>query len=132
MYTDPNRVHADIPGTVEGNPVFIYHDAFNANKAEVEDLKTRYRAGKVGDGEVKEKLYHAIESALNPMRERRAEYESQPGLIENIILEGTEKTRAIVKQTVFDIRKQMGFTAVTNQLRRRVERELKKKSNDAA
>lgn len=127
MYTDPNRIHADIPGTVEGNPVFIYHDAFNTNKAEVADLKERYRAGKVGDGEVKEKLYLAIENTLNPMRERRAEYESQPGLIENIILEGTEKTRAVVKQTVYDIRKQMGFTSVTNQLRRRVERELKKK-----
>jgi len=49
MYTDPNRVRADIPGTVEGNPVFIYHDAFNPDTAEVEDLKTRYRAGKVGD-----------------------------------------------------------------------------------
>ena len=56
MYTDPKRVRADIPGTVEGNPVFIYHDAFNPNTAEVEDLKARYRAGKVGDVEVKTKL----------------------------------------------------------------------------
>ena len=45
MYTDPKRVRADIPGTVEGNPVFTYHDAFNANLEEVEDLKSRYRAG---------------------------------------------------------------------------------------
>src|SRR5215831_2524458 len=44
MYTDPKRVRADVPGTVEGNPVFIYHDAFNPDKAEVEDLKSRYRA----------------------------------------------------------------------------------------
>src|SRR5882672_11439257 len=49
MYTDPKRIRADIPGTVEGNPVFVYHDAFNPNAAEVEDLKERYRAGKVGD-----------------------------------------------------------------------------------
>ena len=56
MYTDPKRVRADIPGTVEGNPVFIYHDAFNPNIAEVDDLKARYRAGKVGDVEVKTKL----------------------------------------------------------------------------
>ena len=49
MYTDPNRVRADIPGRVEGNPVFIYHDAFNPNVAEVDDLKDRYRQGKVGD-----------------------------------------------------------------------------------
>lgn len=126
MYTDPNRIHADIPGIVEGNPVFIYHDAFNTNKAEVEDLKTRYRAGKICDEEVKDKLFTSIEITLNPMRERRARYEAQPGLIESVILEGTEKTRAIVKQTVFDIRKQMGFAAVTNQLRRRVERQSKK------
>ena len=45
MYTDPKRVRADIPGTVEGNPVFIYHDAFNPNRAEVDDLKARYREG---------------------------------------------------------------------------------------
>ena len=56
MYTDPKRVRADIPGTVEGNPVFVYHDAFNPNTAEVDDLKARYRAGKVGDVEVKTKL----------------------------------------------------------------------------
>ena len=72
MYTDPKRVRADIPGTVEGNPVFIYHDAFNPNRAEVEDLKARYRAGKVGDVEVKTKLAAAINALLEPMRERRA------------------------------------------------------------
>ncbi len=60
MYTDPKRIRADIPGTVEGNPVFMYHDAFNADTAEVEDLKTRYRAGKVGDVEVKTKLAKAV------------------------------------------------------------------------
>jgi len=47
MYTDPNRIHADIPGTVEGNPVFAYHEVFNPNREEVEDLQTRYRAGTV-------------------------------------------------------------------------------------
>ena len=53
MYTDPKRVRADTPGTVEGNPVFIYHDAFNSDLAQIEDFKTRYRAGTVGDVEVK-------------------------------------------------------------------------------
>ena len=61
MYTDPKRVRADIPGTVEGNPVFMYHDAFNPDTAEVEDLKARYRAGKVGDVEVKKKLARGAE-----------------------------------------------------------------------
>src|SRR5690606_23505047 len=75
MYTDPNRIRADIPGTVEGNPVFIYHDAFNPDTAEVDDLKERYRQGRVGDVEVKKKLYRAIEAFLEPVRERRAQYE---------------------------------------------------------
>src|SRR5690349_10155033 len=72
MYTDPKRIRADIPGTVEGNPVFIYHDAFNPNRAEVDDLKARYREGKVGDVEVKTKLAAAINELLSPMRARRA------------------------------------------------------------
>ena len=65
-------MRADIPGTVEGNPVFIYHDAFNPNTAEVDDLKARYRAGKVGDVEVKTKLANALNAHLDPIRERRA------------------------------------------------------------
>ena len=68
------------PGTVEGNPVFDYHDAFNPNKEEVEDLKARYRAGKVGDVEVKTKLAAAINAMLDPIRERRAQALAQPGL----------------------------------------------------
>ena len=72
MYTDPKRVRADIPGTVEGNPVFVYHDVFNPDVAEVDDLKARYRAGTVGDVEVKTKLAAALNAVLEPMRERRA------------------------------------------------------------
>ena len=69
MYTDPNRIHATDPGRVEGNPVFIYHDAFNPNTDEVDDLKTRYRAGTVGDVEVKTLLADAINRFLEPSRE---------------------------------------------------------------
>jgi tryptophanyl-tRNA synthetase len=72
MYTDPKRLRATDPGTVEGNPVFIYHDAFNPSKAEVDDLKERYRVGKVGDVEVKQKLAVAINNFLEPIREKRA------------------------------------------------------------
>jgi tryptophanyl-tRNA synthetase len=126
MYTDPKRIRADIPGTVEGNPVFIYHDVFNPNKAEVEDLKSRYRAGKVGDVEVKEKLAVAINAFLDPMRERRARFEADSGLVDRLIVEGTERTRAEVKQTVFDMRKAMGLAAVWNQIRRRAERSTSK------
>ncbi|MGQ9668067.1 MAG: tryptophan--tRNA ligase, partial [Anaerolineae bacterium] len=87
MYTDPKRIRADIPGTVEGNPVFIYHDIFNPDKEEVEDLKARYRAGRVGDVEVKEKLAIALNNFLDPIRERRAYFAGQKGLVERIIYE---------------------------------------------
>ncbi|WKZ31431.1 MAG: tryptophan--tRNA ligase [Candidatus Dojkabacteria bacterium] len=73
MYTDPNRIRATDPGRVEGNPVFIYHDYFNEDKDEINDLKERYVKGTVGDVEVKEKLYAAIEKMLQPVREKRAE-----------------------------------------------------------
>src|SRR5690606_24689365 len=78
MFTDPNRIRADIPGRVEGNPVFIYHDAFNPNTDEINDLKERYVLGKVGDVEVKRKLSAALNNFLEPIRERRASYEAQP------------------------------------------------------
>jgi tryptophanyl-tRNA synthetase len=120
MFTDPNRIRADIPGTVEGNPVFIYHDAFNPNRAEVEDLKTRYHAGTVGDVEVKQKLARAINALLEPMRERRAIYD-QPGLIESLLYEGTLRVREETKTTLYAMQKVMGFTGVWNRIRRKAE-----------
>lgn len=133
MFTDKNRVHADIPGTVEGNPVFVYHDAFNPNKAEVQDLKERYRKGSVGDVEVKEKLTTALNQFLDPMRERRAKYEEDKGFIEECIISGTQKVREEVKQTVFEMRKTMGLASVWNRMRRKVEKRTKKaqKENEA-
>lgn len=122
MYTDPNRIRADIPGTVEGNPVFAYHDVFNDNRAEVEDLKQRYREGKVGDVEVKEKLAAAVNRYLDPMRERRAKYEQQSGLVDQLIVEGTARTRKEVQATVIEVRKAMGISAAFNQIRRKAER----------
>jgi tryptophanyl-tRNA synthetase len=100
MYTDPKRVRADIPGTVEGNPVFIYHDAFNPNRDEVEDLKARYRAGRVGDVEVKTKLAAAINALLEPMRERRRTALARPGYLRNLLVEGSQKARAIAEETM--------------------------------
>lgn len=104
MYTDPKRVRADIPGTVEGNPVFIYHDAFNPDVAEVEDLKARYRQGKVGDVEVKTKLARAINAMLDPMRERRAEVLRDPNRIREILEDGSRRARAIAQETMERVR----------------------------
>ena len=104
MYTDPKRVRADIPGTVEGNPVFIYHDAFNPDVAEVDDLKTRYRAGTVGDVEVKTKLAQAINAMLEPMRERRREVLARPGYVREIAVEGSRRARGIAQSTMERVR----------------------------
>ncbi len=102
MYTDPKRVRADIPGTVEGNPVFSYHDAFNPDTAEVDDLKARYRAGKVGDVEVKTRLAQAINAMLDAMRARRREIE--PERVHEILVEGSKKARAIARGTMERVR----------------------------
>ena len=104
MYTDPKRVRADIPGTVEGNPVFLYHDAFNPNVEEVEDLKARYRAGKVGDVEVKTKLAAAINAMLDPIRERRAQAIARQDYIRDVLMDGSKKARAVAQETMDRVR----------------------------
>ncbi|MGD8597123.1 MAG: tryptophan--tRNA ligase [Anaerolineae bacterium] len=109
MYTDPNRVRADIPGRVEGNPVFVYHDAFNPDVEEVSELKARYRQGRVGDVEVKRKLAKAVNEFLEPMRQRRTQYESQPGLVDDILIEGSRRVRAIAQETMGMVYDAMGL-----------------------
>jgi tryptophanyl-tRNA synthetase len=107
MYTDPTRVHPTDPGHVEGNPVFTYHDVFNPDKAEVEDLKERYRKGTVGDVEVKEKLFNALSAFLEPIRARREQFASKPEHVREIIVEGTRKGRAVAQETMAEVRSAM-------------------------
>ena len=126
MYTDPNRIRADIPGTVEGNPVFAYHDAFNPNVVEVEDLKDRYRTGNVGDVEVKEKLAGVLNDFLDPVRERRARYAADTGLVDQLLVEGTAKASVEAQETLYAVRKAMGLTGVWNRMRRSAEKRAKK------
>ncbi len=110
MFTDPNRVRADIPGRVEGNPVFIYHDLFNPDTDEVDDLKARYRNGAVGDVEVKKKLARALNAFLAPIRERRSEFAGRDGLVEEILDQGNRAMRAVAKETMERVRDAMGIT----------------------
>ncbi len=110
MFTDPNRVRADIPGRVEGNPVFIYHDLFNPDTAEVDDLKDRYRAGTVGDVEVKRKLAQALNDFLEPIRERRAGFAARKGIVEEILHAGNETLRSVAGDTMQRVHEAMGLT----------------------
>ncbi len=122
MFTDPNRIRADIPGTVEGNPVFIYHDIFTPDKALVEDMKTRYRAGNITDTEVKDHLITSLETFLAPIRERRAALDAQPsGYVDKLIKEGTEKTRELVQHNLKAMKKAMGISGIRNAIWRKAE-----------
>lgn len=118
MYTDPNRVRADVPGKVEGNPVFIYHDIFNPDKDEVEEFKRRYREGTVGDVEVKLSLAKALNQFLDPIRERRQHYQQEKGLVEQIIYEGTEKMNEIGNATLKEMKSLMGLSGIWKKISR--------------
>ncbi len=109
MYTDPKRIHASDPGTVEGNPVFVYLDAFReaSDNAQISEYKKLYEAGQVGDIEVKKYLAKILNNFLDPIRIRRAEYEKDPGLVDRILKEGTEKAREEARKTLQEVKKAM-------------------------
>ncbi|MEX2158302.1 MAG: tryptophan--tRNA ligase [Dehalococcoidia bacterium] len=104
MFTDPTRLRATDPGHIEGNPVFMYHDAFNPNTAEVQDLKERYVAGKVGDVEVKQKLIAALNAFLDPIRERRAHYAAHPEIARDALASGTAFGKKTAEATMAEVR----------------------------
>jgi tryptophanyl-tRNA synthetase len=110
MYTDPKRLRATDPGTVERNPVFIYHDAFNADRAEVDELKERYEAGKVGDVEVKKRLAKAINVFLEPIRERRAYFLAHPTVPHDVLASGIRRMQAEAKATMEIVRSLTGLS----------------------
>lgn len=118
MYTDPNRVHAHIPGKTEGNPVFIYHDIFNSDKQAVESMKERYRQGSVGDVEVKERLIEVINAFLDPIRRRRCELEEEKGYVEEVVYEGTMKMLDISNDTLKEVKSIMGLSGTWNKISR--------------
>lgn len=120
MFTDPKRIHGNEPGKVEGNPVFIYLEAFDEEiknqkekfpkgnlKIKIEEYKKRYREGKVKDVEVKEFLVEVLGEFLGPIRKRRSGFEDQPELIEKILKEGTERARKEAQETLREVKKAM-------------------------
>jgi tryptophanyl-tRNA synthetase len=115
MYTDPQRVRADIPGRVEGNPVFIYLRAFNPDQDEVAEFEHRYREGSVGDVEVKQRLARVLNEQLEPLRERRAPLAARPGLVEQVVQDGTARMRRLAADTMERVREAMGLYRLPEQ-----------------
>lgn len=109
MYTDPTRIHPTDPGHVEGNPVFIYLDAFgsDSDKLQTTNYKLLYSKGQVGDIEVKKYLVKVLNNFLDPIRKRRTDYEKQPDLVEKILKEGTQKARQEAQRTLIEVKKAM-------------------------
>ena len=130
MFTDPNRIRADIPGTVEGNPVFAWLDIFAGNDPLVDEMKRRYVAGTIGDVEVKERMVTVVESVIAPMRERRERY-SEPGFVDHLIEDGTRRVRIETQETVMAMKKAMGLTGAWNRIRRAAEQRDKRLAKSA-
>lgn len=100
MYTDPNRLKATDPGTTQNNPLWIFHETFNSDKAWVEEAKEQYRTGKIGDVACKKKLVEVLVELIEPMRKRRLQYENDPAYIFQVLKEGTQKANVVAEETL--------------------------------
>ncbi len=93
MYTDPDHIHIEDPGKVEGNTVFTYLDVFDPDKDKVADLKAQYQKGGLGDVKIKRYLNKVLESELAPIRERRAKYAKNEDAVYDMLFEGSKKSK---------------------------------------
>jgi len=112
MYTDPKHLRAGDPGVVEGNVVFTYLDAFDADETAVAELKAHYRRGGLGDSAVKQRLEAVLQGLLAPIRERRAECARYPDYVLDVLREGTMKARAVTQATLEEVREGLGIFKV--------------------
>lgn len=109
MFTDPNHLRASDPGRVEGNPVFAYLDAFDPDKAALEEMKAHYQRGGLGDVKVKKHLVEVLEATLSPIRERRLQYAQDKDAVQRLLQTGTANGREVAAQTMRVARKAMGL-----------------------
>lgn len=100
MYTDPKRLRATDPGTVENNPLWLFHEAFNPDQQWVAEAEEAYRAGKIGDVACKKHLIDILVALTKPMRQRRAEYAQDIGQVLAILQEGTTRANTIAEKTL--------------------------------
>lgn len=100
MYTDPNRLKATDKGQVENNPLWIFHETFNPDNAWVQEAEVRYREGGIGDVECKRRLIDVLVALIEPIRQRRLQYEHDPHFVVNVLREGTERANIIANRTM--------------------------------
>lgn len=109
MYTDPNHIKVSDPGKVEGNPVFMYLDAFSKDKDYVKELKEHYAKGGLGDVKVKKYLNEVLQAELEPIRNRRKEFAKDTEALYKILLEGSIKARSVASTTLNEVRDAIGI-----------------------
>jgi tryptophanyl-tRNA synthetase len=100
MYTDPKRLKATDPGTVENNPLWIFHETFNPDKAWVTEAEEKYRAGQIGDVECKKRLIDVLVALIGPMHARRQELEKDTAAVMQIVQKGCEKANQVANETL--------------------------------
>ena len=114
MYTDPNHIHIEDPGKVEGNMVFTYLDIFDKDKDKVAELKEQYRAGGLGDVKIKRYLNEVLEAELGPIRARREEFAKDIPAVYAMLKEGSEKANEVANKTLEEVRRAIGVNYFDN------------------
>ena len=114
MYTDPNHIHVEDPGKVEGNMVFTYLDIFDKDKDKVAELKEQYRAGGLGDVKIKRYLNEVLEAELGPIRARREEFAKDIPAVYAMLKEGSEKANEVANKTLEEVRRAIGVNYFDN------------------
>jgi tryptophanyl-tRNA synthetase len=107
MYTDPKRLRATDPGTVENNPLWIFHETFNPDKAWIAEQQEAYRAGKVGDVVIKKKLVEVLNTIIAPIRSRRKQFENRPDDVLDVLKTGTARANVVTEETLHLAKKAM-------------------------
>lgn len=109
MYTDPNHLRVADPGQTEGNVVFTYLDAFHADKAFVAEMKAHYRRGGLGDRHCKNALETCLQELLAPIRERRATYIQDKGMLLALLRRGSERAHELTQRTLHEVKRGLGL-----------------------
>ncbi|NRT77490.1 tryptophan--tRNA ligase [Clostridium beijerinckii] len=113
MYTDPNHIRVEDPGKIEGNTVFTYLDVFATDKNAVEEMKEHYKRGGLGDVKVKKYLNEILQAELEPIRNRRIEFEKDIDAVYKMLQDGSNKAREVAANTLREVREAIGIEYFT-------------------